>query len=63
MTDLPPTGFVRALTFEEMSPEQREFYTRRRRRHDGLPQCQGLEYDILAKFDDEIPGCHRDKND
>jgi hypothetical protein len=60
MTDNPPPpGFVRALTFEEMSPGQRELYTRR---YWPLPQCE-CEYDHLQAFDDLIPGCHREKSE
>jgi hypothetical protein len=54
MTNLPSPEFVRAKTWEEMSPVEREFYTlRQRRRDDGLPQCQGMEYDPFAKYDRE----------
>lgn len=60
MTDLPPLGFVRALTFEEMSPEQRAAYGPRRNAP-LLAQCE-CEYDILQKFDEEISEAwHREK--
>jgi hypothetical protein len=59
MTNLPSPGFIRALTFEEMTSEQREFYGPRR--HTPLPQCK-CEYDHLQRFDDEVPQpCHREK--
>jgi hypothetical protein len=59
MTDLPPLGFVRALTFEEMTSEQRALYGPRRR-HAALPQCD-YEYDVLEQYDDQVPSCHREK--
>jgi len=58
----PPPGFVRALTFEEMGSEQREFYGPRRR-HSAPPQC-ATEYDVLERYDGEVASsCHREKND
>jgi len=62
MTTNPPPapGFVRALTFEEMTPEQRAFYGPRRL--DPLPQCI-TEYDIFGRYGDQVPSCHREKYD
>jgi hypothetical protein len=55
--------YVRAKTWEEMTPAEREFYTPRHRRDDGLPKCQ-TEYDILARYDAEVSSsCHRAKDD
>jgi hypothetical protein len=61
MSDRPPPGYVRARTWEEMTSAEREFHTPRRRRDDGLPKCQGTEYDVLASYDDQVPSCHREK--
>jgi hypothetical protein len=58
MTTPPPPGFVRAVTFEEMTSAQRELYGPRR--HSPLPRCD-CEYNPLQKFDDEVPPWHREK--
>jgi len=54
----PPPGFIRALTFEEMTSEQRAFYGPRR--YDPLPRCN-CEYDVLQRYDGLGPSCHREK--
>lgn len=53
---LPPPGYVRFKTFEEMSPAERELYTHRRGRDGGLPKCQGTEYDPFEKYHRETYG-------
>jgi hypothetical protein len=61
MTDRPPPPmpeYVRAKTFEEMSPSEREMYGPGRRYR--LPQCE-TEYDVLRDYDDEVSSFHRPK--
>ena len=52
---------VRPLTFEEMSPEQREFYQSPHRRRRNEWEC-GWEYNPIKAYDNSVEaGCHRDK--
>jgi hypothetical protein len=57
--NMPTLG--RPLTFEEMSPQQREFYKSRRRRRRSEWECD-YEYNPLKAYDDQVEqACHRDK--
>jgi hypothetical protein len=53
MNDLPKPEYVRAKTWEEMSEWEREFYELPQHRRDGLPMCDGTEYNPILKYDRE----------
>ena len=59
----PKPDSVRALTWEEMSPEQRWQYSESQRHRSDRLDCEadGIEYDPIKLFEEQIPPFHREK--